>query len=125
MRGVRKAMNGTTNRCKAILSLTTAIATIALAPHGLAQADPVSPQADAPVADIVVTGFRASLQKGIELKREAVGVRDSIVAEDIGKFPEANVADSLQRIPGVFLSRDGASNEGQRISIRGLGSEFT
>ncbi|WP_395396683.1 TonB-dependent receptor [Novosphingobium sp. BL-8A] len=75
--------------------------------------------------DIVVTGFRKSLQQGIELKREAVGVRDSIVAEDIGKFPEANVADSLQRIPGVFLSRDGASNEGQRISIRGLGSEFT
>ncbi|WBY09260.1 TonB-dependent receptor plug domain-containing protein [Sphingomonas sp. 7/4-4] len=49
----------------------------------------------------------------------------SIVAEDIGKFPEANVADSLQRIPGVILSRDGASNEGQRISIRGLGSDFT
>lgn len=76
-------------------------------------------------ADIVVTGFRRSLAKGLELKREAVGVRDSIVAEDIGKFPEANVADSLQRIPGVFLTRDGASNEGQRISIRGLGSEFT
>ena len=75
--------------------------------------------------DIVVTGFRGSLSKAIELKREAIGFRDSIVAEDIGKFPEANVADSLQRIPGVILSRDGASNEGQRISIRGLGSEFT
>ncbi|KQU56152.1 TonB-dependent receptor-like protein [Sphingomonas sp. Leaf339] len=75
--------------------------------------------------DIVVTGFRRSLAEGLELKREAVGVRDSIVAEDIGKFPEANVADSLQRIPGVILSRDGASNEGQRISIRGLGSDFT
>ncbi|MBB4086499.1 TonB-dependent receptor [Sphingomonas carotinifaciens] len=75
--------------------------------------------------EIVVTGFRRSLAEGLELKREAIGVRDSIVAEDIGKFPEANVADSLQRIPGVILSRDGASNEGQRISIRGLGSEFT
>lgn len=75
--------------------------------------------------DIVVTGFRSSLAEGLALKREAIGFRDSIVAEDIGKFPEANVADSLQRIPGVILSRDGASNEGQRISIRGLGSDFT
>ncbi|WP_294392606.1 TonB-dependent receptor [uncultured Sphingomonas sp.] len=87
--------------------------------------DGASPvEADAP-QEIVVTGFRRSLAEGLSLKREAVGVRDSIVAEDIGKFPEANVADSLQRIPGVILSRDGASNEGQRISIRGLGSEFT
>ncbi|QCB39440.1 TonB-dependent receptor [Sphingobium sp. PAMC28499] len=107
------------------------LAMIAASAPALAQADPQpAPQSDAAqgeatTADIVVTGFRGSLQKGIELKREAVGVRDSIVAEDIGKFPEANVADSLQRIPGVFLSRDGASNEGQRISIRGLGSEFT
>lgn len=107
------------------------LAMIAASAPALAQAEPQpTPQADASqgeatTADIVVTGFRGSLQKGIELKREAVGVRDSIVAEDIGKFPEANVADSLQRIPGVFLSRDGASNEGQRISIRGLGSEFT
>jgi TonB-dependent receptor len=75
--------------------------------------------------DIVVTGFRGSLSKAVELKRESISFRDSIVAEDIGKFPEANVADSLQRIPGVILSRDGASNEGQRISIRGLGSDFT
>jgi iron complex outermembrane receptor protein len=77
------------------------------------------------VEEVVVTGFRQSLAEGIELKREAVGVRDSIVAEDIGKFPEQNVAESLQRIPGVFLSRDGASNEGQRISIRGLGSQYS
>ncbi|NIJ20323.1 TonB-dependent receptor [Sphingomonas naasensis] len=82
-------------------------------------------QADAAAGEIVVTGFRGSLNKAVELKRESISFRDSIVAEDIGKFPEANVADSLQRIPGVILSRDGASNEGQRISIRGLGSEFT
>jgi TonB-dependent receptor len=111
-----------------------ALAVTLAAPPALAQTD-IEPQAvpaeeahtdeipDEP--DIVVTGFRGSLSKAIELKREAIGFRDSIVAEDIGKFPEANVADSLQRIPGVILSRDGASNEGQRISIRGLGSEFT
>ncbi|NYD91130.1 TonB-dependent receptor [Sphingomonas melonis] len=94
-----------------------------------APADPQTPTAGdedgATPEDIVVTGFRRSLAQGLELKREAIGVRDSIVAEDIGKFPEANVADSLQRIPGVILSRDGASNEGQKISIRGLSSDFT
>src|SRR5687767_14585827 len=104
-----------------------------------AQSTQSSPEAPAPapaesqnlgspgnaVEEVVVTGFRQSLAEGIELKREAVGVRDSIVAEDIGKFPEQNVAESLQRIPGVFLSRDGASNEGQRISIRGLGSQYS
>ncbi|GAA4217352.1 TonB-dependent receptor [Sphingomonas endophytica] len=96
-------------------------------------ADPAAPTGadaqvptDAPGEDIVVTGFRRSLAEGLELKREAVGIRDSIVAEDIGKFPEANVADSMQRIPGVILSRDGGAgtNEGQRVAIRGLSSDF-
>lgn len=86
---------------------------------------PSPPGSESGLEEVVVTGFRQSLAEGIELKREAVGVRDSIVAEDIGKFPEQNVAESLQRIPGVFLSRDGASNEGQRISIRGLGSQYS
>lgn len=59
--------------------------------------------AEGGLEEVVVTSFRQSLAEGIELKRDAVGVRDSIVAEDIGKFPEQNVAESLQRIPGVFL----------------------
>ncbi|WP_347304654.1 TonB-dependent receptor (plasmid) [Croceibacterium sp. TMG7-5b_MA50] len=114
-----------------------ALAVHLLAVPALAQGAPQPDSPTAPTAvlsdaqdegageEIVVTGFRRSLAEGLELKREAIGVRDSIVAEDIGKFPEANIADSLQRIPGVILGRDGASNEGQRISIRGLGSDFT
>jgi len=74
---------------------------------------------------VVVTGFRSSLQKALNLKQQAIGVRDSIVAEDIGKFPEANVAESLQRVPGVILNRDESSAEGQRISIRGLPTDYT
>ena len=116
-------MNGTTNRCKAILSLTTAIATIALAPHGLAQADPVSPQADAPVADIVVTGFRASLNNALAIKRNETATVDAIKAEDIAEFPDLNLAESLQRIPGVAISR--VNGEGRNISVRGLGPEYT
>ena len=79
----------------------------------------------APVDVVVVTGFRSSLQKAMNLKMQAIGVRDSIVAEDIGKFPEANIAESLQRVPGVILNRDETSGEGQRISIRGLPTEYS
>ena len=87
---------------------------------------PAEQGGDAATPEIVVTGFRRSLAQGLALKREAVGIRDSIVAEDIGKFPEANVADSMQRIPGVILTRDGGAgtNEGQRVAIRGLSSDF-
>jgi len=91
--------------------------------------DQSAPAADsaapAQTATVLVTGFRSSLQKALNLKQQAIGVRDSIVAEDIGKFPEANVAESLQRVPGVILNRDESSGEGQRISIRGLPTEYS
>jgi len=77
------------------------------------------------LSTVIVTGFRSSLEKSMVLKQQAIGVRDSIVAEDIGKFPEANVAESLQRVPGVILNRDESSGEGQRISIRGLPTEYS
>ncbi len=111
---------------KTYLLATTILTTgLALASAAFAQdAAAPAPAADESVTEVVVTGFRSSLQKSINLKKEAIVVRDSIVAEDIGKFPEANVAEALQRIPGVYLIRDGASNEGQRISIRGLGPEY-
>ncbi|WP_308366304.1 MULTISPECIES: TonB-dependent receptor [unclassified Microbulbifer] len=76
------------------------------------------------IEEISVTGMRSSLRQSLAIKQEASGVVDAVVAEDIGKFPDANVAESLQRIPGIYLSRDGSSNEGNRISIRGLGPSF-
>jgi iron complex outermembrane recepter protein len=72
---------------------------------------------------IVVTGFRASLEAALNLKRENVGAVDAIVAEDIAKFPDQNLAESLQRIPGISISRDGG--EGRSITVRGLSSQFT
>ncbi|MYN28016.1 TonB-dependent receptor [Duganella sp. CY42W] len=97
------------------------------APAASAQATQAEPPAatEDPGTTVVVTGFRSSLQKALNLKQQAIGVRDSIVAEDIGKFPEANVAESLQRVPGVILNRDESSGEGQRISIRGLPTEYS
>lgn len=76
------------------------------------------------VADIVVTGFRASLNNALNQKRNETAAIDSIVAEDIGKFPDSNLAESMQRIPGVALSR-GDGGEGRNISVRGLGAQFT
>ncbi|QJE01893.1 TonB-dependent receptor [Massilia forsythiae] len=101
------------------------------APAGAQDLSAAGVQADAAASapgspqTVTVTGFRSSLQKALNLKQQAIGVRDSIVAEDIGKFPEANVAESLQRVPGVILNRDDSSGEGQRISIRGLPTEYS
>ena len=74
-------------------------------------------------ADIVVTGFRGSLEKALDLKRQSSGVVDSIVAEDIAKFPDNNLAESIQRVPGIAISRD--QGQGRSISVRGLGGDFT
>jgi TonB-dependent receptor len=77
------------------------------------------------VETVVVTGFRGSLERSLELKRDAIGVRDSIVAEDIGKYPALNIAESLQRVPGVVITRDGSTNEGNKVIVRGLNSSYT
>ena len=67
--------------------------------------------------------FRQSLVKALEEKRSSTDQIDSIVAEDIAKFPDINLAESLQRIPGVAIDRD--AGEGRQITVRGLGADFT
>jgi len=73
--------------------------------------------------EIVVTGYRESLDQALVLKKQATGSKEVILAEDIGSFPDQNLAEALQRVPGVAISRD--SGEGRQISLRGLGPEFT
>ena len=73
---------------------------------------------------VVVTGVRGSLARATELKRDSSTVQDSISALELGKFPDDNVADSLSHITGVSISRT-AGGEGQRVSVRGLGPEYT
>ena len=96
-------------------------------PSGDPAATPADPaqatDAAGPQDDIVVTGYRQSIEKSLNQKRQANAFVDVITAEDIGKFPDKNVADSLQRVPGVIIDRDGG--EGSRVSIRGLSSDLT
>ncbi len=72
--------------------------------------------------EVLVTGIRGSLERAVDIKREASGVVDAISSEDIGKFPDTNLAESLQRITGVSIDRSGG--EGQSITVRGFGPQF-
>ncbi len=72
--------------------------------------------------EIVVTGIRASFSSAMDVKRQSFGVVDGIVAEDIGKFPDTNLAESLQRISGVSIDR--SLGEGSKITVRGVGPDF-
>jgi iron complex outermembrane recepter protein len=102
-----------------------------LAFSGAANAQAVPPPDEAQAAEqpagddqeVVVTGFRASLTAALGAKRSDNGIVDVIVAEDIADFPDQNLAESLQRIPGVSIDRD--AGEGRQITVRGLGPDFT
>ncbi|WP_114953796.1 TonB-dependent receptor [Sphingosinicella terrae] len=72
--------------------------------------------------EILVTGIRASLDRAIDIRRNSDGIVDAISAEDIGKFPDTNLAESLQRIPGVSISR--VNGEGSEVTVRGFGGAF-
>lgn len=108
-----------------LVALTTAFTASALAqtPASGPQAAPAAEQAAERGDVVVITGFRGSLAAAIEQKREDAGISDSITAEDIADFPDLNLAESLQRVPGVQIDRDGG--EGRTINVRGLPSEFT
>lgn len=72
---------------------------------------------------IVVAGYRKSLKSALWKKRKSTGQVDAIVAEDMAEFPDLNLAESLQRMPGVAIER--TDGEGARITVRGLGPRYT
>lgn len=117
---------------KTPVTMLAASIALALTAHpALAQSTPSDPDAASPTPTtdateldaVQVTGFRASLVKALDIKRDNVGAIDAIIAEDIAKFPDQNIAESLQRIPGITITRE--SGEGRNISVRGLSGEFT
>lgn len=85
---------------------------------------PADLPADDPASEeVIITGYRGSLQRAIDLKFSSVVSADAIMAEDIAAFPDINLAESMQRIPGVAINRD--SGEGRQITVRSLGPDFT
>ena len=93
-------------------------------PAHMAVAQDNTAQETQELEEVVVTGFRGSLNTALTQKRSETAAVDVIASEDIGKFPDSNLAESMQRIPGVALSR-GDGGEGRNISVRGLGPGFT
>lgn len=99
--------------------LAASIATALIAGQSYAQ----TALADSNDYEVVeVRGILSSLQKSTALKRDSDGVVDAISAEDIGKFPDTNLAESLQRISGVSIDRSGG--EGSKVTVRGMGPDF-
>ncbi|MGH6697375.1 TonB-dependent receptor [Sphingopyxis sp.] len=99
---------------------TSALSLMGVAQAATAQEAPAEGEVNGD--EIVVTGIRASLAASADIKREAQGVVDAISAEDIGKFPDTNLAESLQRITGVSIDRQ--NGEGSLVTVRGFGPEF-
>jgi iron complex outermembrane receptor protein len=97
------------------------------APEGNAETEPLPEDppeiAEGELAEVVVTGFRVSLGAALQKKQRATGQVDAIVAEDIAEFPDLNLAESLQRIPGVAINR--TNGEGSQITVRGLPGLYT
>ena len=104
-------------RARSFSKLIVGASILALAIPGAAMAQDTDEE-----PEIIVTGIRASLAQSVELKRNSNGVVDSINAEDIGKFPDTNLAESLQRISGVSIDR--SNGEGSFVTVRGFGAEF-
>ncbi len=96
--------------------------TVALGAAGAVMAQE-APEEEGDVEAVQITGFRGALASAVEIKRNETTVVDSIKAEDIADFPDLNLAESIQRIPGVSIDRD--AGEGRSITVRGLGADFT
>lgn len=108
-------------RIKSYLLLSTAFG-ILISTSAQAQTAPDSESGKDSSDAIVVTGIRASLSNAAAIKRDANTIVDAISTEDLGKFPDSNVAESLQRIPGVAIDR--SSGEGRFVTVRGFGPAF-
>lgn len=111
-KNVRRAAQLLAGVAFAALSATSAVAQTSEAEGAAAEGDV-----------IVVAGYRESLEEAIEIKRDTIGFSDSIVATDIADFPEQNLSEALQRIPGVTIERE--KGLGTRVNVRGLPTEFT
>ncbi|HYS46940.1 MAG TPA: TonB-dependent receptor plug domain-containing protein, partial [Rhizomicrobium sp.] len=101
-------------RAKAVLMGSSMLAAMMVIAPSLANAQAVAANG---VESVTVTGYAASLEKATDAKRSSIGFSDTIFAEDLGKFPDTNIAESFNRIPGVTISRE-VDGSGVNVSIR-------
>ncbi|MGB1290229.1 MAG: TonB-dependent receptor [Porticoccaceae bacterium] len=102
---------------KNVLSSSVAVALVGSTMPSFSQAQELE------IEEVIVEGgIRASLKKSMDLKRDTVGVADAISAEDMGKFPDSNLAEALQRITGVSIDR--SRGEGSKVTVRGFGPDY-
>lgn len=104
------------------LLLGTSVLAIASMSNAVTAQELVDSDADVVTEEIIISGIRGSLKRSMDIKRDGQGVVDAISAEDIGKFPDTNLAESLQRITGVSIDR--TNGEGSFVTVRGFGPEF-
>lgn len=121
-------MNKTTFKAMCLLGVSSFATPFMIGQVALAQsADDTQAEGDdaeeARLDTVTVSGYRQSRLENLELKRNAASFVDAITAIDIGKYPDKNIADALQRVPGVVITRDGG--EGQFVSVRGVGRDLT
>lgn len=115
-------MTRTNRRAAQLAATTSALAIGIMSVSGAARAQS-APVEDAVMEDVIVTGFRASLENSVRTKKNDLAIVESVTAEDIGKLPDVSIAESIARLPGLTAQRlDGRD---QVISIRGLGPEFS
>lgn len=102
------------------------VAVTQLPPQGETESAPVdNVSSDKPEDAIVVTGFRGALQSAVNTKRRNDQVVESVSAEDIGKLPDASIAESISRLPGLTSQRIAGAGRSSLITVRGLGPDFT
>ena len=97
---------------------------LSVATMALASSVAIAQEAADATDEVVVTGIRKALENSVDLKRNAKGIVDSISAEDMGKFPDSNLAESLQRVTGVSIDRDQNTGEGKSVTVRGFGADY-
>lgn len=119
-----KNSNPVRSRSRALLKATPVAAAVAAALYGPGFAFAQQAGANAPTETVTITGIRRGIESAISVKKNADGVVEAINAEDIGKLPDATVAETIARLPGLATQRSKSTGRAQSISVRGLAPDF-
>jgi iron complex outermembrane receptor protein len=109
---------------RSTLSISSTVTTILLAAAGNSQAaDETTAPADESMQEVVVSGIRKGIEDAVSAKKSSSSIIEEVSSEDIGKLPDASIAESIARLPGIAAQR--TNGRAQTLAIRGLGPDFT